>query len=575
MIDVDDRYAAYQALPKRPPTETLAWNVYGKGIEAVGRDGRPEPVPVPRPAAEQLLVRVDAVGLCFSDVKLIRLGGEHPKLYGRDLASEPTRLGHETAVTVIEVGDALEGRYRPGQRLAIQPDIYVDGRSTAYGYTIPGGLIGYHVIGPEVLAADDGAYVVEVDDRLGYAETALTEPWACVEAAYTQRRRLVPATDGRAWVIGRPVDDRAYRPGEVLSGAREIVLSGLSDADVAKIRQRAAPDTRVDVADERDVSGPFDDIILLGPRSAEVVSRAADALAYRGVLNLVADEPLDGPVELDIGRLHYHYTAFVGTTGLDVAASYGEKRNRAELLAGGTAVFIGAAGPMGQMHLERALRMPNGPARLVGVDLDADRMVAARVRLQPIAAANGRELVLRVPGEGETLASIVAAETGGRGADDVVVTAPSPAAVIDGATVMAPDGMLVLFAGLPVGTRASLDLSPVFLHGAQYTGTSGSRILDQERVVEKTLAGQLSPGRALAAVGGIDAARDGLQAMIDGRFPGKIVIFPQLSGLPLTSLDDLAAADPELAASLGEGGTWTREAEAILFARYWTPNAQP
>jgi len=575
VIDVDDRYAAYQALPKRPPTETLAWNVYGKGIEAVGRDGRPEPVPVPRPAAEQLLVRVDAVGLCFSDVKLIRLGGEHPKLYGRDLASEPTRLGHETAVTVIEVGDALEGRYRPGQRLAIQPDIYVDGRSTAYGYTIPGGLIGYHVIGPEVLAADDGAYVVEVDDRLGYAETALTEPWACVEAAYTQRRRLVPATDGRAWVIGRPVDDRAYRPGEVLSGAREIVLSGLSDADVAKIRERAAPDTRVDVADERDVSGPFDDIILLGPRSAEVVSRAADALAYRGVLNLVADEPLDGPVELDIGRLHYHYTAFVGTTGLDVAASYGEKRNRAELLAGGTAVFIGAAGPMGQMHLERALRMPNGPARLVGVDLDADRMAAARVRLQPIAAANGRELVLRVPGEGETLASIVAAETGGRGADDVVVTAPSPAAVIDGATVMAPDGMLVLFAGLPVGTRASLDLSPVFLHGAQYTGTSGSRILDQERVVEKTLAGQLSPGRALAAVGGIDAARDGLQAMIDGRFPGKIVIFPQLSGLPLTSLDDLAAADPELAASLGEGGTWTREAEAILFARYWTPNAQP
>jgi len=575
VIDVDDRYAAYQALPKRPPTETLAWNVYGKGIEAVGRDGRPEPVPVPRPAAEQLLVRVDAVGLCFSDVKLIRLGGEHPKLYGRDLASEPTRLGHETAVTVIEVGDALEGRYRPGQRLAIQPDIYVDGRSTAYGYTIPGGLIGYHVIGPEVLAADDGAYVVEVDDRLGYAETALTEPWACVEAAYTQRRRLVPATDGRAWVIGRPGDDRAYRLGEVLSGAREIVLSGLSDADVAKIRERAAPDTRVDVADERDVSGPFDDIILLGPRSAEVVSRAADALAYRGVLNLVADEPLDGPVELDIGRLHYHYTAFVGTTGLDVAASYGEKRNRAELLAGGTAVFIGAAGPMGQMHLERALRMPNGPARLVGVDLDADRMAAARVRLQPIAAANGRELVLRVPGEGETLASIVAAETGGRGADDVVVTAPSPAAVIDGATVMAPDGMLVLFAGLPVGTRASLDLSPVFLHGAQYTGTSGSRILDQERVVEKTLAGQLSPGRALAAVGGIDAARDGLQAMIDGRFPGKIVIFPQLSGLPLTSLDDLAAAYPELAASLGEGGTWTREAEAILFARYWTPNAQP
>jgi threonine dehydrogenase-like Zn-dependent dehydrogenase len=278
---------------------------------------------------------------------------------------------------------------------------------------------------------------------------------------------------------------------------------------------------------------------------------------------------------VDIGRLHYHYTAFVGTSGLDVAASYGEARNRADLLAGGTAVFIGAAGPMGQMHLERALRMPNGPARLIGVDLDPERMAAARVRLEPIAAANGRQLALRVPGEGETVASIVSAETGRRGADDVVVTAPSVTAVTDGAGLMAADGMLVLFAGVPVGTRASLDLSPVYLHGAQYTGTSGSRIADQERVVEKTLAGLLSPGRALAAVGGIDAARDGLQAMIDGRFPGKIVIFPQLRGLPLTSLEDLAAGDGEIAASLDEGGTWTREAEAILFARYWEPTAEP
>jgi threonine dehydrogenase-like Zn-dependent dehydrogenase len=165
------------------PTTTLAWNVYGAGIDHIGRDGRPETVDVPRPRPDQLLIRVDAVGLCFSDVKLLRLGGEHPKLYGRDLTKEPTRLGHETSVTVIEVGEKLRDRFQAGQRLAIQPDIYVNGRSTAYGYTIPGGLIQYHVIGPEVLAADDGAYVVPVDDRMGYAETALTEPWACVEAA--------------------------------------------------------------------------------------------------------------------------------------------------------------------------------------------------------------------------------------------------------------------------------------------------------------------------------------------------------------------------------------------------------
>jgi L-sorbose 1-phosphate reductase len=569
VIAVEDRFAAYQAVPARLPSETLGWNVYGKGIEAVGRDGRPEPVPVGRPAADQLLVRVDAVGLCFSDVKLIQLGGDHPKLYGRDLSREPTRLGHEAAVTILEVGSTLVDRFRAGQRLAIQPDIYVDGKSTAYGYTIPGGLIGYQLIGPEVLAADDGAYVIPVDDRLGYAETALTEPWACVEAAYTQRRRLTPATGGRTWVLGRAGDERAYRMGNVLDGAREIVLTDLPDELLAEIRGRVGDRASVTVVEQAEAMGPFDDIILLGPRSAAVVSKAADLLAFRGVLNLVADEPLDGPVELDIGRLHYHYTAFVGTTELDVSSAYGEERNRAELRSGGTAAFVGAAGPMGQMHIERALSMPDGPARLIGIDLDHERLAAAAARLQPIAKANGRELVLRVPQAGETLASIVEAENDGRLADDVVVTAPTPKAVVGGSEALLPDGMLVLFAGVPVGTRASLDLTPVFQHGVQYTGTSGSRIADQQRVVDKTLSGLLSPGRALGAVGGIEAARDGLQAMVDGRFAGKIVIFPQLRGLSLTSLEDLAAGDPAIAAALGPGPTWTRDAEAVLFAKYW------
>ena len=571
LAGVQEQSPAYRRLSDRLPTRTLAWNVYGRGIESVGRNGAPESVEVGSPHEDQLLVRVDAVGLCFSDVKLVRLGSDHPKLYGRDLSREPTRLGHETAVTVVAVGAQLADRFRPGQRLAIQPDIYVGGRSTAYGYTIPGGLIGYHLIGPEVLDADDGAYVVPVDDRLGFAETALTEPWACVEAAYTQRRRLVPAVGGRTWVIGQAEDAREYRFGDTLAGAREIVVSELRDEVISGIRA-GGPGALITVAEIEQAEGPFDDVILLGPRSAHVVSRAADALAFRGVLNLVGKEPLDGPVDLDIGRIHYHYTAYVGSTGPDVANSYGEARNRADLLPGGVAVFVGAAGPMGQMHLERALRLPNGPARFIGVDLDPHRLEAAKARLGPIAAANDRELLMAVTGEnGESLEALVARETGGRGADDVVVTAPSAAAVTEASHVMAPDGMLVLFAGLPVGTRAPLDLSPVFLRGAQYTGTSGSRILDQELVVEKTLLGQLSPGRALAAVGGIEAAAGGLQAMIDGRFPGKIVIFPQLRGLPLTSLEDLAVGDQELAGALGDGGTWTSEAEAVLYARYAAP----
>jgi threonine dehydrogenase-like Zn-dependent dehydrogenase len=572
MSDVAERadaYAAYRAAEEAVPDRTLAWNVYGTGIERVGRDGAPEWVDVPEPGPGQLLIRVDAVGLCFSDVKLIRLGGDHPKLYGRDLEREPTRLGHETSVTVMAVGADLADRYKPGQRLAIQPDIYVDGRSTAYGYTIPGGLIGYHVIGPEVLAADDGAYVVPVDDRMGYAEAALTEPWACVEASYTQRRRLWPLAGGRTWIVARD-DAASYRFGELLREVGEIVLTGTSDQLAADVRA-AAPGVPVTLGRE-DPAGPFDDVILLGIRSAAAVGRAADALAFRGALAIVGDEPLDGPVEIDVGRIHYHYTAFLGTTGLDVTAAYGETRNRAELRAGGVTVVVGAAGPMGQMHIERSLGMPDGPRLVVGVDLDADRLAAARARLEPVAATRGRELaIVNLGREDGALERAVAPFTDGRGADDVIVTAPSGAAVQAAAAAMAPDGMLVLFAGVPVGTRVALDVSPVFLHGAQYTGTSGSRIADQERVVDKTRRGQLDPERALAAVGGIEAAADSLRALVEGRFPGKIVIYPHLRDLPLTPLTDLPA---EVTAGLTEGGLWTTEAEARLFARHWRPPSE-
>jgi L-sorbose 1-phosphate reductase len=564
-------YERYREAGEEIPRQTLAWNVYGKDIEGVGRDGRPELVDVPEPLPNQLLIRVDAVGLCFSDVKLIRLGGDHPKLYGRDLTKEPTRIGHETSVTVMRVGSELADRFRPGQRLAIQPDIYVNGRSTAYGYMIPGGLIGYHVIGPEVLAADDGAYVVPVDDRMGYAETALTEPWACVEASYTQRRRLWPLGGGRAWIIGRPDDRGTYAFGDVLGATAEIVLSDASPALERAIRD-AAPQARVVNTAVDDAEGPFDDVIALGIRSAATLGRAADALAFRGAMVIVGDEPVDGPVEIDVGRIHYHYTAYLGTSGTDVTAAYGEVRNRAEIRRGGVTVVVGAAGPMGQMHIERALRMSDGPRLVVGVDLDHDRLEEARRKLEPIAAELGRPLQLETLGrEPDELSTLVRSFTDGRGADDIIVTAPSPAAVRDASKALAPDGMLVLFAGVPVGTRVALDMSPVYLGAVQYTGTSGSRIVDQALVVEKTVSGGLQPGHALGAVGGMEAAQESLRALVEGRFAGKIVIFPHLHDLPLTSLAELGQREADVGAALGPGAAWTTGAESALFGRHLEP----
>ncbi|MDP2964816.1 MAG: zinc-binding dehydrogenase [Pelolinea sp.] len=577
------KFETYRQLNYPIPEKTRSWNMYGAGIENIGRDGKPEEFTLSQPADDQILVRVDAVGMCFSDVKLIKQGGAHPKLYNRDLANNPTRVGHEAAVTVIQVGKDLTKQYFPGQRLAIQPDIYQNQMSTAYGYSIPGGLIQYHLIGPEVLDADGGAYVIPIEGNLGYAEVALTEPWACVEAAYTQRRRLTPKNEGIMWIIGQSSDTSRYTFTSGLDAPSTIVVTDIpedlkhtilankrKDCQVIE-RPHILPQDYPALNTELREGRGFDDIIVLQPCSAEQVSAAAKLIGFRGTFNLVGNEPLDGEPLIDVGRIHYHYTTYIGSAGTDIAASYGENRNRCGLRTGGTAVFVGAGGPMGQMHVQRALELEKGPALVIATEVNDFRLAALEKICAPLAAARGKRLLTFNPAKAPvTTADFVNQATDGHGADDAVVCVPIASLMEEAARLLVPDGMLVFFAGVPAGTFAHLDLSRVYLHNLQLTGTSGSTMDDQRLVIRKTLNGQLSPNRSVAAVGGIESARDGIQAMMTGVYAGKVLIFPQISGLPLVSLDEFRDRFPDIGKHLGENNLWTREAEKALIEKFWT-----
>jgi L-sorbose 1-phosphate reductase len=133
------------------PQEILSWQLKGSGLENLGSKGRPDTVPFPRYNEDNLVARIDAVGLCFSDIKLLSAGNTHPRIEGRDLAKNPTVPGHEVAMTIVGVGDTLEGKFKLGSRYIIQADIYYKGKGVAFGYAIPGGLSQYVVIGAEVL----------------------------------------------------------------------------------------------------------------------------------------------------------------------------------------------------------------------------------------------------------------------------------------------------------------------------------------------------------------------------------------------------------------------------------------
>ena len=578
---MSSNYELYREAKTAVPDKTWAWNMYGAGIENIGQDGRPEQFPVPHPAPNQMLVRIDSVGMCFSDVKLIKQGGSHPKLYNRDLRQEPTRLGHEVTLTVLEVGTELADTYHPGQRLAVQPDIYQNGKSTAYGYTVPGGLIQYHLIGPEVLQTDAGACLLPLEGNMGYAEASLLEPWGCVVAAYTQRRRLEPKEGGTMWLIGRPGDERDYTFSAGLDAPATIVLTDAPPAVQALVaqtgaqvivRDNVAADDYAALAKEVTGGAGFDDIVLLDPREATAVSTIARQIARRGTLNMVGETALDGLVDADMGRLHYDYIAFLGNRGPDIAASYGEGRNRCELTPHGAAVFIGAGGPMGQMHVQRAIELPNGPRLVIATEVNDNRLEAIKERFAPLAKKNNVDLLVFNPANSkDSLYDFVMQATDGLGADDVVVSVPVAALMAEAATVLNENGMLVFFAGVPNGTMAPLDLSPVYLANAQFTGTSGLTLDDQRLVMQRSLDGSLSPSRSVAAIGGMNAAQQGVEAMMDGRYPGKIVIFPQIPDLPLLGLDELADKLPDIAAKLGEGDVWSEEAEKALIETYWKP----
>ncbi len=77
------------------PQKYLILPVYGAGLENVGNEqGRPIEKLMDEINDDQLLVRHDADSICYSDIKVINQGQDHPRIY-QDMAKDPVVLGHE------------------------------------------------------------------------------------------------------------------------------------------------------------------------------------------------------------------------------------------------------------------------------------------------------------------------------------------------------------------------------------------------------------------------------------------------------------------------------------------------
>lgn len=559
-----DKLVDYRLAGEPLPDHNTIWPLYGAGFENLGRDGKPIDVPLPEIAPDQLLVRHDAVGICFSDIKVIKLGQEHPRIY-RNMRTEPVVLGHEVSMTVVRVGDQLRDQYKIGERFIIQADVYVKGVGYAYGYEIEGGFSRYGVIDQRILNGDEGNYLLPVKVTTGYAESALTEPWACVIAAYRLNYRSSLKPGGTTWIIGTNTNDT--RPYTISAGfdatshPDHLLLTNVPSAFADWLRARAAElgikITIVDDPDQPPVE-TVDDLILLGA-DVERVEKVSPYLANFGVFAIMADQPMPRAAQVDIGRVHYNRWLYVGSPHPDIAHAYADQPARAEIKSGGRAWFVGAAGPMGRMHVQRAIQAQNPPSLVVCTDVSDHRLEDLRVTFEADAQARGIEFICLNPMTEGAAARLIAFKD--TGFDDIVVLAPVPRLISEGATYLAPNGVMNVFAGVARGTMAELDLSDVYLKGVRYIGHSGSMMDDIRITLQQAESGILSPIRAVAAIGSLSAFRDGLQAVQDAVFPGKVVIFPHINEMPLTALPDLKDVLPTVHAKLHDGREWTAEAE--------------
>jgi len=197
----------------------------------------------------------------------------------------------------------------------------------------------------------------------------------------------------------------------------------------------------------------------------------------------------------------------------------------------GVAVIIGG-GPMGRMHVEVALSY--GPGKIIVSEPLASRreklvaMIEDKARRQEVA------LVCTDP---DHLAEVVVAESDGRGADDVIVALGIRAVQEQAVSLLARYGVANFFGGLKKGDHMiSLDARRIHYDSVTVVGSSGGDPSDVAKALSLLADGTIEAGNYIAAVGGLDAARDLVAAVREQRLDGKGVIYPQLRS-PLEEVD--------------------------------------
>ncbi len=253
-------------------------------VAHAAKDLRIESAPVAELGAGDIRVRIQAGGICGSDLHYFNHGG-----FGLVRLKEPMILGHEVAGIVEAVGPAAS-RVKPGDRVAVNPSqpcgkcrYCLEGRTNQcldirfYGSAmrIP------HVQGAfreTLVCQETQAHVIA--DGVSFGEAAMAEPLAVTLRA---ARRAGALLGKRALVTGSgPIGVLAVVSAR-RAGAAEIVVTDVADGALRFAREIGA-DRTINIAAEPDAltaygadKGAFD----------VMFEASANEAALRGGLDVV------------------------------------------------------------------------------------------------------------------------------------------------------------------------------------------------------------------------------------------------------------------------------------------------
>jgi threonine dehydrogenase-like Zn-dependent dehydrogenase len=266
----------------------------------------------------------------------------------RDVAQNPTIIGHEFAGELVEVGSKWSNRFKSGDKFSIQPALNDENgpvgilSAPGYSYRHIGGNSTYIII-PNVVM--EKGCLLKYNGQ-GYFPASLSEPLSCVIGAIHANYHTTPGSyhhlmeikneGNMAILAGAGPMGLAAINYTILRADRRPKLLVITDIDANRL-ERAASLYSPEMAAKNNIelkyintnrmNDPvnelkaftggqgYHDVFVFAP-VASIIELGDDLLAFDGCLNFFAGPPKsDFKVPFNFYHVHYGYTHIVGTSG--------------------------------------------------------------------------------------------------------------------------------------------------------------------------------------------------------------------------------------------------------------------